>query len=443
MKKQRSEIQLTDNAAENGDVFGSTILKKYASSAALQATSVLLTVCSSFLLARLLGAEGFGIYSYLFSWVTVLATLCTWGTDDLAMRECAGPGKGGSAFLSTAYAAWAFRRTAALSTSFVLALYAALFFFNEKLPDAWLLPAVFAIPAILFVPLLRLSSSMLLGLKKVVAGQWPEKAGKPALLLLLVSATYIIVKSLDAGTAVLINSFAFFTAMAVSVMLVLKYKNPGGQTPGNAGWGRSANYFLMLGLVSVVNSRADILMLGFFRSSEEVGSYALAARLSDFIPFALVVINPVTAPLFASYFKSGNRNALQSLFSRSAMISFVVACAVFGLLFLAGKPLLSFFGAAFVTAYIPMVLLGGGQLFNAFAGSVGNLLNMAGFEKNAFISQGIAVCCNILLNLLLIPHYGMTGAAIATAFALFLWNLLMIIQVKKKTGIWPTAFPIK
>ena len=405
-----------------GELNATQFLKKSMVSGIMQSISVVLTIGGSFVIAKLLGADGFGIYSYIFSWVMVLSVICIYGTDDLAIRETGKFIESNRKELHWNFLRWTLRKTGTIVIAMSILLYLGLILFKNLIPYQYYFPALLALPSLLFISMHKLSESFLLGQKEIVHGQWPEKIIKPGIFLLMILVMFIAGASLNVSKVVLFNSTSFFVAMICSVFLLLKSKIRDVESSPSAksSWSRSATYFLMLNIVSVINSRADILMIGFFRPSEDIGAYALAARLCDFIPFALVVINPVTAPYYASYFKSANKKAAQLLFNRSARITFIIASAIFLCLYFSGKYILSYFGAAFILAYTPMLILGGGQLFNAFAGSVGNILKMAGFEKSAFISQGIAVGCNIVLNLLLIPKYGMNGAAIATAFALFL-----------------------
>ena len=62
------------------------------------------------------------------------------------------------------------------------------------------------------------------------------------------------------------------------------------------------------------------------------------------------------------------------------------------------------------------------------------LLNMTGKEKSARNIMLVASVLNLVLNLCLIPHYRVNGAATATALSTIIWNLLAVIAVKKEYG---------
>jgi len=80
-----------------------------------------------------------------------------------------------------------------------------------------------------------------------------------------------------------------------------------------------------------------------------------------------------------------------------------------------------------------------GQLINAATGSVGLLLIMTGYERDAAICVGISAVLNVVLNATLIPKWGLTGAAIATTSSMMVWNILLAIWVYRRLRIHSTA----
>ena len=71
-------------------------------------------------------------------------------------------------------------------------------------------------------------------------------------------------------------------------------------------------------------------------------------------------------------------------------------------------------------------------------GSVGVLLLMTGHEREAGIGMGVAVLLNSALNLLLIPAWGINGAAVASGLSIVCWNLILLVLVRKRLAIHPT-----
>ena len=77
---------------------------------------------------------------------------------------------------------------------------------------------------------------------------------------------------------------------------------------------------------------------------------------------------------------------------------------------------------------------------NAAVGPVALLLNMTGYERYTMRGVGVSTILNILFNALLIPHYGMVGAAFATAITMIGWNILLLYFVKTKLNLNSSIF---
>ena len=91
------------------------------------------------------------------------------------------------------------------------------------------------------------------------------------------------------------------------------------------------------------------------------------------------------------------------------------------------------FGEEFSRSHTPLAILSLAQLANATFGSVGILLNMTGHERDTARALWQTTAANVILNLLLVPSYGMEGAAIATALSLIMWNVLLL-RLARRVG---------
>jgi O-antigen/teichoic acid export membrane protein len=83
-----------------------------------------------------------------------------------------------------------------------------------------------------------------------------------------------------------------------------------------------------------------------------------------------------------------------------------------------------------------------GQLLNSFAGVVGFVMMMTDHQYQSMRILVVAAVANILLNATLIPTLGLIGGAIATSSTLLLWNVWMVVYVKRKINISTTAFKV-
>ena len=82
-------------------------------------------------------------------------------------------------------------------------------------------------------------------------------------------------------------------------------------------------------------------------------------------------------------------------------------------------------------------------MISSLSGPAGNILQMTNNQNVYAKSLFVAALANIVLNYILIPIYGINGAAIASMFSLAIWNILMIYEVRRKFGFYTFYLPFK
>jgi len=190
-------------------------------------------------------------------------------------------------------------------------------------------------------------------------------------------------------------------------------------------------------------AQTGVIMLGMFRSEAEVGYYAIAVKLAILTTFVLQAVNSMAGPKFSELFHLNKLDELLYVAKKSAKLIFFTTSPILIGLIVLGKPILSMvFGREFSIAYPALVLLVIGQFVNSISGSSGIFMNMTGNQivfRNIMI---IAAGLNIGLNLLLTPHFGMNGTAIAAMISLCFWNITTLAYIKIKFGKTTGYFPI-
>jgi O-antigen/teichoic acid export membrane protein len=209
----------------------------------------------------------------------------------------------------------------------------------------------------------------------------------------------------------------------------------------NRQWLKSALPFTLIGGAGIINNQADIIMLGWFSSTDEVGIYRVAMQGSVLVAFGLQAANVVVAPHFARLYSQGDRQRLQRLVTQSARMMLFAALPVAVAFIFAGDAIVRWiFGVDYAAAHLPLAILAFAQLVNAGFGSVGFLLNMTGHERIAARILWQTATLNIAMNAVLIPLFGMAGAATASAVSLVVWNAALYRQVRQRLSISSTAF---
>ena len=192
---------------------------------------------------------------------------------------------------------------------------------------------------------------------------------------------------------------------------------------------------MMVASMSVVMLNTDIFMLGWLAQAAEVGIYDVAIKISGMSTLALLAINAVVMPKFATLHQQGKLDQLGELARSSTKLTFWLSTPVLVFLFVAGPWILQRFGAEFTSGGGALRILLVGQLVNTSCGSVSALLQMTNNERQFQRIFLVATLANVVLNALLIPRFGITGAAIASAVATVSWNLGGVVYSKQALGI--------
>lgn len=180
----------------------------------------------------------------------------------------------------------------------------------------------------------------------------------------------------------------------------------------------------------------DMLMLKIYEPYEILAYYGIAIKISMILTIIMTAVNQSTGPKIAEYFYKKQHSDLKKIVEKGLLLNNVLSLPIMVFVVLFPKTILSFFGAEYVNAAGALVILTIGQIFNAFSGSTDLYLNMTGKQNYFQRIILISLVLNIILNLVLIPIFGMQGAAFATAFSLIFWNVLSVIYIKKKDDIW-------
>jgi O-antigen/teichoic acid export membrane protein len=204
-------------------------------------------------------------------------------------------------------------------------------------------------------------------------------------------------------------------------------------------WARTALSLLFIDSVYILHSRVDILMLGAMKGAAAAGIYNVANRGAELITFGLNSVNMVLAPTVASLYGQGEKERLQNILTISSRAVLLFSLPVTAVFLLFGGTFLGLFGSEFVAGSKALSILSVAQFINCAMGSVGVILIMTGHQKQAAIGVAVSAALNIALNVVLIPPYGIEGAAVATGTSIIAWNVIYMVWVIKKTGLHTTA----
>ena len=177
--------------------------------------------------------------------------------------------------------------------------------------------------------------------------------------------------------------------------------------------------------INMINYQADTLLIGYFLTATDVGYYAVAVGLSRFFWIIPQAIQTIVYPSVSGYWANNNHVALQKMIDKCMKYTACILLPVgLGVGFFAKDIITTIFGAGFIYAVLPLHILIVGTVTFGVVKAIGGSTTGVGRPDIGLKIVGISATTNIVLNVLLIPHFGIAGAAIATTISLSVATLL-------------------
>jgi O-antigen/teichoic acid export membrane protein len=180
---------------------------------------------------------------------------------------------------------------------------------------------------------------------------------------------------------------------------------------------------------------ADVLIVSRYMTPTDVAIYFAAAKTMALIMFVHYAVGSAVANRYAALHARGDKEALRSFVRDAVHWTFWPSLAAAILLLALGLPLLWLFGPQFVEGYPVMLILVVGFLFRSSMGPAEFLLNMLGEHKVCAAVLFVTAMLNIALNLVLVPAFGLLGAATATSLALVAAALTNYVVVGRRLDL--------
>jgi O-antigen/teichoic acid export membrane protein len=190
----------------------------------------------------------------------------------------------------------------------------------------------------------------------------------------------------------------------------------------------------LLGQLLIVT---DTFILGILGTSEDVGIYGAAQRTALLANMIFLSFNAIFAPIVADFYQRQDRRDLDRLFKIVSKWAFSLTLPASLLLILLAKPILGLFGGRFVQGAGALAVLAGGWLFHSALGNAGAVLTMSGRSRWHLVNFSLLLVLQVSFNFVLIPRYGILGAAVGTAGSLALIDVITCIQVYWILGLHP------
>lgn len=172
----------------------------------------------------------------------------------------------------------------------------------------------------------------------------------------------------------------------------------------------------LTGVLGVLTLWVNRLVVGHYCSPGEVGIYQAASYIPVSVAIVVNAVGAIFSPMTADLSQRSQLATMQELYKVSTKWTlYAVIPPILIMCFVPAQLLTVLFGAPYAGGAHALVIMAIGQLLNAASGCVGILLVMSGHQKITSALFTSLFAMNLLLSVLLIPRWGIVGAAWATA----------------------------
>lgn len=431
------------SALKSGEGLKGQLMRGGVGSIAVKIVSTGLNLVLAIVLARTLGAEGFGVYSFVFALVTILAIPAQMGLPNLVVRETAKAQANGDWALMKGLWRWSSLMALAMSAALIALGALAAWIFADRLPEGGLAVFYWGLVLVPLVALGNIRGAALRGLRHVVQGQLPEFILRPAFLIVLVLAMHLAfsARALTASDAMMLHAIASLVAFGIGVWLLLSAR-PTELVSSAVGSGELSGWFraaLPLGMIEashLLNGNLGLVFLGLLQSPEIVADYRIATQLALFVTFVMLAVEVAIAPHIARLHTSRKFGELQKITTRAAHVSVVSALVIAVTIIFFGRQFIGLaFGPEFIGAYFPAVLLSISYFLNSLTGPSGIVLQMMGDEKYILKVMTFVTILNAVMLPLFVLSMGGEGVALLSGITMISWKTLLYRRARSKFGI--------
>jgi O-antigen/teichoic acid export membrane protein len=391
------------------------------------------------LLARLLGTSEYGVYVYALTCVDMLAVMCLLGYHISLVRFVAEYRARNQWGLLLGIQRRSTQIVAGVSVLVSLVAGVLIWRFEGRLSDSQFETFWVGIGVLPIFCLCWLRESSLRALKRMVQSQILLRVLRPTVVGVLAISVYMGAEQIKSSWAMGCNLAAVGFAFLVGTVLLRRALQPEFHREKpvyrTMSWMKVSLPMLLLSSMHWILKRTDIIMIGAYLGTTETGIYSAASQVSGMVVLGLTSVNSMLGPMISEFYYTDKTEQLRRVVALAARAVFILMVAATIVMSLGGKIMLSLYGTEFVAAFVPLLILLGGQVVNAMVGPVGLIMTMTGHQNQAGLIFGFGAVVNVALNMLLIPRFGFVGAAVASATSMVLWNVMMFGYVWSVVGI--------
>jgi O-antigen/teichoic acid export membrane protein len=196
---------------------------------------------------------------------------------------------------------------------------------------------------------------------------------------------------------------------------------------------------VLLSLIDYANNSSDILIVGHYHGAAAAGVYGQAVRVLTILKVPVSALSALFVPLCAELYGTRSLERLRAMFQATASCGIRIAVPLAFGAFLFARPVMALFGPDFTCGALTLAILSTIVVSNCYAMLAGYAVYMSGRSWLVTLNQAFLALASIVLYLLLVPGFGIEGAAWARTLAWGLWAALILLETAKLFGFRPVS----
>ena len=407
--------------------------------------SIILEFVLVILLAQYMGASEYGLYAFAYSVLRICAIPAQAGLPTLIVREVS---------KYKLKAEWNYIKGILISSNIIVIMMSISIFCiiavigfvlgSHSITDNLLL-YYYSFALLPFIALGNIRGAMLRGLGMITIGQIPEAIIRPSLLLFLACIMHNIFFKIDASTSMMLHVVSSLIAFCLGAIFLwkyaprqLKHAKPLFQTKRLLI--RAIPLSAIMGTTTFLN-QMSIIIIGWFRSPAEIGEFAVAMQISMICLLPATIVNISIATLVAELFTKNDFQNLQSILKASTIILCASTLLIVIIFYVFGGFIFSkILGDEFDSVKYITLILTSSYFVGSLSGASMIFLNMSGQEHSVLRSLMYTLVIAFMLNVALIPVFGIIGAAFAMGSGIIIQNVLLAYSIEKHSSLSPIPF---
>lgn len=385
-----------------------------------RAFQLILTFITTMLVTRYLGPTEYGTITYTYSYVALFLPICTLGMNDIAVKELIDNKNESNKIMGTIIS---LRFLSSLVSIGFIYLIVKAFTNNPLFPYIAFLQSLSLVFQI-FDTIIYYYQSQLLA----------KKTGIIIAVSYIITAIFRIV-GLLLGKDIYWFAFAVsFDYLVISVLLMVVYFKDGNSLFFSLDVAKKllnkSSHYIFSGIMVVIYSKADTIILGKMIDETNVGYYSAATTLCNAWPFVLTAIIDSANPIIVETFNIDKNEYYKKIRQLYAAVFYISLFVAIFITLLAPIIINILYGSEYQTAVGPLRIVCWSTIFSYLGVARTSWMQCENKIKYESTLSLFGAIINVVLNLVLISLYGIIGAAIALLLTQFITNVVLVFIIK-------------